>query len=73
MKNPVTRSTLFLTELILDLFIFIVCTAVCVGLFLKASGMSRDSGDLTRASTWPRPPPSSSGPAGIPRRSRRTA
>lgn len=49
MKNPVTRSTLFLTELILDLFIFILCTAVCVGLFMKARGMSRDSGNLTRA------------------------
>lgn len=49
MKNPVTRSTLFLTELILDLFIFVVCTAVCAGLFMKASGMSRDSGELTRA------------------------
>lgn len=49
MKNPVTRSTLFLTELILNFFIFIVCAVVCVGLIVKAQGMSRESGELTRA------------------------
>jgi hypothetical protein len=49
LKIHVNRSTLFLTELILDLFIFIVCTAVCVGLLIRAHGMSRESSELTRA------------------------
>jgi hypothetical protein len=49
MKQPVGRSSLLLTELILDLFIFVVCTAVCVGLLVKARGMSRDAQELTAA------------------------
>ncbi|MPM00134.1 hypothetical protein SDC9_46357 [bioreactor metagenome] len=49
MKNPVNRPTLFLTELILDLFIFAVCTVVCASLLVKATGMSRESAELTRA------------------------
>jgi len=47
-KNTVKRSSLFLTELIIDLFIFAVCTAVCAGLFIKAYSMSRQSTELTQ-------------------------
>jgi hypothetical protein len=47
-KNAVNRSSLFLTELIIDLFIFTVCTAVCAGLFIKAYSMSRQSTELTQ-------------------------
>ncbi|HPE15484.1 MAG TPA: hypothetical protein PK597_00870 [Oscillospiraceae bacterium] len=49
MKKPVARPVLLLTELILDLFIFVVCTAVCAGLLVKARGMSRDAQQLTAA------------------------
>ncbi|NLF34983.1 MAG: hypothetical protein GX585_03340, partial [Clostridiales bacterium] len=49
MKASVNRSTLVLTELILNLFIFAVSAAVCVSLFLKAHDMSRESGRLTEA------------------------
>ncbi|MPM23690.1 hypothetical protein SDC9_70164 [bioreactor metagenome] len=48
MKNTVNRSSLFLTELIMDLFIFAVCAAVCAGLLIKAYGMSRQSTELTQ-------------------------
>ncbi len=48
MKNKVNRSTLFLTELIIDLFIFAVCAAVSAGLLIKAYGMSRQSTELTQ-------------------------
>ncbi len=49
MKNSVTRSTLFLTELIIDLFIFIVCCTVCTGLLVQANRLSRESSQLTDA------------------------
>lgn len=49
MKNPVKNSTLFLTELILDLFIFVLCAAACTGLLIKAHSMSRESRLLTQA------------------------
>lgn len=43
------RTHLFLTELVLDLFLFAVCAAVCAGLLLRARGMSRRAGRLTEA------------------------
>ena len=43
------RTHLFLTELVLDLFLFAVCAAVCAGLLLHARGMSRESRRLTEA------------------------
>lgn len=43
------RSNLFLLELILDLALFVLCGAVCVGLFLHAGAMSRESQRLTQA------------------------
>ena len=45
------RTHLFLTELVLDLFLFAVCAAVCAGLLLHARGMSRESRRLTEAQT----------------------
>ena len=43
------RSALFLTELVFDLLIFVLCAAVCAALLVKARGMSRDSRLLTDA------------------------
>lgn len=43
------RTHLFLVELVLDLFLFAVCAAVCVGLLLHARGVSRESAQLTEA------------------------
>ena len=44
------RTHLFLTELVLDLFLFAVCAAVCAGLLLHARGMSRESRRLPSTS-----------------------
>ena len=49
MNHSVKNSTLFLTELILDLFIFVLCAAACTGLLIKAYSMSRESHLLTQA------------------------
>lgn len=43
------RSNLFLMELVLDLFLFALCAAVCVGLILHAKSMSLESEQLTQA------------------------
>ena len=44
-----TRSGLFAIELLIAVGIFSLCAAICVGLFVRAEVMSRDSADLTRA------------------------
>lgn len=49
MKPSGNRLSLFLVELILDLALFAVCAAVCVGLLIHARGMSRESTRLTDA------------------------
>lgn len=49
MKHGAHRSTLFMLELVVDLFLFAICAAVCVGLLLHARGMSTESADLTNA------------------------
>lgn len=43
------RSSLYLTELILNLCIFLICAVVCVGLLLRARYLSQESRELTRA------------------------
>lgn len=43
------RANLFLLELVLDLLLFALCAAVCVGLLLHAKGMSLESRRLTDA------------------------
>ena len=43
------RANLFLVELVLNLLIFALCAAVCLGLLARARGMSRESADLTLA------------------------
>ena len=45
-----TRSGLFMIELLIAAGVFAFCAAVCVGLFVRAEVMSRDSETLTRAS-----------------------
>ena len=44
-----TRSGLFTIELLISVGIFSLCAAVCVGLFVRAKVMSRDSAELSRA------------------------
>ena len=39
------RANLFLLELVLDLLLFALCAAVCVGLLLHAKGMSLETVD----------------------------
>ena len=46
-----TRSGLFAIELLITVGIFTLCAAICVGLFVRAEVMSRDSADLNRAVT----------------------
>lgn len=43
------RSNLFLLELVFSVFLFTLCTAVCVGLLLYARSMSMESTRLTQA------------------------
>lgn len=43
------RSSLLLTELVLDLLIFAVCTAVCAALLVRAWSVERESTRLTDA------------------------
>ena len=49
MSRGAPRANLFLLELVLDLFVFALCAAVCVGLLVRAHGLSRKSGRLTQA------------------------
>lgn len=49
MKHVVKRSSLFLTELVLSLLIFIVCAVVSVSLLVVSYSTSRQSTDLTQA------------------------
>ena len=49
-----TRSGLFAIELLIAVGIFSLCAAICVGLFVRAEVMSRDSADLNRAVTGAR-------------------
>ena len=43
------RANLFLVELVLNLLIFALCAAVCMGLLSRARSMSQESAALTRA------------------------
>lgn len=49
MSRGAPRANLFLLELVLDLFVFALCAAVCVGLLVRAHDLSRESGRLTQA------------------------
>ena len=44
-----TRSGLFTIELLIDIGVFSLCAAVCVGLFVSSELISQESTDLTRA------------------------
>lgn len=44
-----TRSGLFTIELLISVGVFSLCAAICVGLFVRAEVMSRNSADLSRA------------------------
>ena len=46
-----TRSGLFAIELLISVGIFTLCAAICMGLFVRAEVLSRDSADLDRAVT----------------------
>lgn len=49
MSGNTRRSDLFLLELVIDLFLFVLCAAVCVTLLIHARSMSRESAELTQA------------------------
>lgn len=49
MKKSTDRSSLFLMELVIDLFLFVLCAAVCVVLLVHARSMSGESTRLTQA------------------------
>ncbi|MEG2119069.1 MAG: hypothetical protein RRY53_01840, partial [Pseudoflavonifractor sp.] len=49
MKSQRQRASLFLLELVIDLFLFVLCAAICVGLFLHARSISMESNRLTAA------------------------
>lgn len=48
-KKSASRSTLFLMELMMVVFIFALCAAVCMRLFGAAYSISSDSDDLNHA------------------------
>ena len=47
--KTVPKSRLLLLELVADLFIFVLCAAVCVALLVQARSMSDESTKLTQA------------------------
>ena len=49
MKESGSRFSLFLMELVIDLFLCVLCAAVCVGLLVHARRMSAQSTRLTQA------------------------
>ena len=49
--KPVRRSSLFLMELILAIFFFILASAICVRFFVKAHTLEQESMDLNHAVT----------------------
>lgn len=46
----VSKSGVFLFELIVVIFLFTICSAVCISIFAKSYSFSTDSKDLTMAS-----------------------
>ncbi len=44
-----SKSGLFAIELMIAVGVFVVCAAICLGIFAEAEGMSRDSAELNRA------------------------
>lgn len=48
-KQHTSKSTLFLMELIIVIFFFSICSAICVNIFGSAQQMSRDSHNLSNA------------------------
>ena len=52
-----SKSTLFLMELIIVIFFFSICAAICVNVFGSAQQMARDSHHLSNAVMPARSPP----------------
>lgn len=48
-KQPIKKSSLFLMELIIVLFFFALCAAVCVNIFIKAKLISNQSYELNKS------------------------
>lgn len=49
MTEKTGKPSLLLLELIIDLFLFLICAAVCVTMLIHARSMSRESTRLTDA------------------------
>jgi hypothetical protein len=45
----VSKSAIFLFELMITILIFVICAAICINIFVKAHGYSSKSEDLTNA------------------------
>ena len=50
--NNSSKSSLFLIELILAIFFFIIAMAVCLQLFVKAHTLSNDTISMNHAVLW---------------------
>ena len=51
-NNNASKSSLFLIELILSIFFFIVAMAICLQLFVKAHNLSNDTISMNHAVLW---------------------
>ncbi len=49
MKQQHAKSSIFLMEIILDIFLFAIVLTVCLQLFLKSDSLSKKSGQLEHA------------------------
>lgn len=52
MNNQSSRSSLFLIELVLSIFFFIVAVAICLQLFVNTFFLSRETSEANHALLW---------------------
>ncbi len=52
MKSPVSKSSLFLLELILSIFFFSIASGVCIQLFVKAHLLGVETMEFNQANLW---------------------
>lgn len=51
-KNRTSRSSLFLIELIISIFFFIIAAAICIQLFIKSHIISQETVAIDHAIVW---------------------
>ena len=52
MNKQSSRSSLFLIELVLSIFFFIIAAAICLQLFVKTYFLSRETIEINQAVLW---------------------